>query len=287
MSTPIGNIRLPLHITISTLFIGIVVLLGILLSLHSYNKSSDIILTSAERLHEKISKEMQLDFKATYRPVAGSLQLLALSSVAAAGTRAARIENLPLLTAALSEVEAVSGIQLGYANGDYFIVRALRSDRVIRQFAAPPEAAYVVDNISESASSGRQLVRLFFDAALNLLQEAAPVATDYDPRQRPWYLDARPSPIAVQPYLFHFMREVGTTLAMNTRVRGVVIASDITLDQLSDTMAEHQITPNSEAVIIGGDGRVFAYRDKKRVIGTGVDNALGLAHIGSLGSPLL
>jgi len=287
VSTSKNGIRLPLHITISALFIGIVVLLGMVLSFQSYNKSSEIILSTAGQLHDQISKEIQLDFKATYRPVVGSLQLLALSPVTKANTAAARIENLPLLTTALSEVAAVSGIQIGYANGDYFIARPLRTDQMRERFAAPAEADYVVDNISESDSLGRQLVRLFFDAELNLLHEDAPVATEYDPRQRPWYLGAGKSPRATQPYLFHFIGKVGTTAAMSTREPGVVIASDVSLDQFSDTIGGYRITPNSEAVIVGGDGRVFAYHDGARVIERSAGNGSGLAHISGLGSPLL
>ena len=281
------GVRLPLHITISALFIGIVVLLGMVLIYQGYTQSSRIILSSAAELHKKISQEIQLEFRATYRPVVGSLQLLALSSVTRADTKAARVESLPLLAAALSEVAVVSGIQIGYANGDYFIVRPLRSGPAKERFAAPAAAHYMVDDIGESGSSGRRLSRSFFDAGLNLLQADAPVATDYDPRRRPWYLDAGRSPRATEPYLFHFMRKVGTTVAMGTTEPGVVIASDISLDRLSDTIGESRITPNSEAVIVGGDGRVLAYHDGAKVIERGADDRFGLAHIGGLGSPLL
>ena len=287
MSTSRNGIRLPLHITISALFIGIVVLLGMVLTYQSYEKSSRIILTSAADLHEKISEAIHLEFKATYRPVVGSLQLLALSPIINALTRAERIESLPLLAAALSEVTAVSGIQLGYANGDYFIVRPLYSDAMKARFKAPQGAGYVVDNIAMADMSERTLSRSFFDGELNLLHEDAPTATEYDPRQRPWYLGAGESPSASQPYLFHFISKVGTTVAMTTREPGVVIASDVSLEQLSGTMGGYRVAPNSEAVIVGGDGRVFAYHDGARVIGRGVDDEPGLAHIRDLGSPLL
>jgi hypothetical protein len=287
VSTSTKGIRLPLHITISTLFIGIVVLLGMVLTYQSYKQSSRIILASAAELHEKISEQIHLEFKATYRPVVGSLQLLALTPVTKADTKAARIENLPLLTTALSEVAAVSGIQVGYPNGDYFIVRPLRTEPMKERFGAPPEASFVVDNIAALDSTERMLSRAFFDGALNLLREDAPVATEYDPRRRPWYLGAGKSPGATQPYLFHFIGKVGTTVAMGTREPGVVIASDVSLDQLSDTIGGYRITPNSEALIIGGDGRVFAYHDGARIIERGPDDGFSLAHISGLGSPLL
>lgn len=287
MNSPDSGFRLPLHITISVLFIGIVVLLGMVLTYQSYKQSSHIILSSAAEVHGKISEEIQLEFKGTYRPVVGSLQLLALSPITQATTKAGRIEGLPLLAAALNEVAAASGIQFGYPNGDYFIARPLRTDDMRERFSAPARAHLVVDDIAETSSSERKLSRSYFDVELKLLQEDAPVATDYDPRRRPWYLDAEKSPRATQPYLFHFIGKVGTTVAMVTPVPGVVIASDVTLDQFSDTIGGYRITPNSEAVIVGGDGRVFAYHDGARVIERKADAVFGLAHISGLGSPLL
>ena len=287
MNTPDSRIRLPLHITISALFIGVVVLLGLILTYQSYQQSSRIILSSATEVHERISEEIQLEFRATYRPVVGSLQLLALSPVPRAGTKTERIAGLPLLIAALSEVAAVSGIQLGYPNGDYFIVRPLRTDHVRKRFASPAGAHFVVDDIAAGSASEPQLSRSFYDAELNLLQEDAPVATDYDPRRRPWYVNAQASPRATQPYLFHFVGKVGTTVAMSTPASGVVIASDVSLDQLSDTVAGYRITADSEAVIIGADGRVLAYHDRARAIDSATGTEPGLAHIRDLGSPLL
>ena len=77
--------KLSLHLTIRALFIGLVVLLGALLSVQSYNRSSDIILSSAERLYTQLSNEIQLDFKATYQPVGSTLALLSLSPVLHSG----------------------------------------------------------------------------------------------------------------------------------------------------------------------------------------------------------
>ncbi len=287
MGTRKSGVRLPLHITISTLFIGMVVLLGLILSVQSYLKSSDIVLSSAARLHETIREEVQLRFKATYRPVVGSLRLLALSPIVEAYTEAKRIENLPLLIAALSEVPAVSGIQLGYANGDYFIVRPLRSDYMRDRFSAPSGAGFVIDNIDSTAPSGRMLSRSYFDAKLNLIRKNDPVVSDYDPRLRPWYIEAGDAPQATQPYLFRFIGKVGTTAMLQTPQPGVVIASDISLEHFSETIGRFRSTPGSAALILGTDGRVLAYPDSARVVQKRDGEVFELAHLSDLGSPVL
>lgn len=279
--------RLPLHVTISALFIGLVVLLGMLLSIQSYNRSSDIILSSAQRLYQQISDEIQTDFKATYRPVVKALELLALSPLIDAGDQAGRLKNLPLLAAALDGGGAVSGIQIGYANGDYFIVRPLHSDELKERFGAPSKARYVVDSIASQDTAGRQLTRSFHDKALDKLREDAPVGTEYDPRKRPWYLQAERLPKAVQPYLFHFIDKVGTTVTLQTARPGVVLATDVSLEQLSETIGRYRSTPNSEVVMFGSDGRVLAYHDSSRLVVRKADAAFDMAHIGDLGSPVL
>jgi len=279
--------RLPLHITISALFIGLVVLLGLLLSVQSYNRSSDIILTSAQRLYQQISGKIQLDFSATYRPVAKALELLALSPIIEAEDHAERLKSLPMLTAALHGGGAVSGIQIGYPNGDYFIVRPLHSDRLKERFGAPSKADYVVDSISAVDEAGRQLSRSFHDEALGLLRQDAPIDTGFDPRQRPWYLQAEKRSKAVKPYLFHFTGKVGTTVTLQTASPGVVLATDVLLEQLSETVGRYRSTPSSEVVMFGSDGRVLGYHDSSKLVERKAGATFDIVHISDLGSPLL
>ncbi len=63
-----------LQITISALFISISLVLGIILSWQSFNKTSDIMLNAADGLHERIAHELVLDFKASYGPIVGRLR---------------------------------------------------------------------------------------------------------------------------------------------------------------------------------------------------------------------
>lgn len=61
--------KYPLQIAISTVFIVITLFIGGILSLQNYQKTSDIILTSAEQLYAQISRELKQDFRATYAPI--------------------------------------------------------------------------------------------------------------------------------------------------------------------------------------------------------------------------
>jgi HD-GYP domain-containing protein (c-di-GMP phosphodiesterase class II) len=93
--------------------------------------------------------------------------------------------------------------------------------------------------------------------------------------------------VATKPYLFYFSRQVGITAKIKADQPGVVIAIDITLDNLTETINKYQITPNSEAVLINAEGQTFAYRDPERIIIKSDDDQLKLADLSQLGSDVL
>ena len=279
--------RLPLHVTISSLFIALVLIVGGLLSWQSYHKTSAIILSSAEQVYARIGDEVQLDLRATYHPVAESLKLLALSPLGGAQTLEQRLASLDRLQVALNDERAVTAVQIGYANGDYFVVRSLALAGMRGTFNAPEAARYVVDNIAAAENGARQLQRLFLDASLKQVQSDPLLASDYDPRQRPWYLQAGDEPRAIEPYLFYFIGKVGTTITLKIPATGAVIATDVSLEQLSAAIARHRITPHAEVVLLDSDSRALAYHDSEKLVHRAGDKTFSMATLATLGSPVL
>jgi len=260
MHTRDSHLRFPLHITISTLFIGLIVVFSAVLTWQNYRKTSDIMLSGAAQVYEQATREIFLDFRGTYHSVAESIKLMALSPVIKADSLEERVESVEMFATALLGAPSLSAIQLGYANGDYFIVRPLTSTNMRQTFAAPDTVQYVADHVSSDANGERRLIRLFFDEQLHEVSRETPLATEYDPRTRPWYQQAGEQARAIKPYLFYFIGEVGTNITLKTAVPGVVIAADVTLERLSNTISRHQITPDSEVVLMEADGHALAYR---------------------------
>jgi HD-GYP domain-containing protein (c-di-GMP phosphodiesterase class II) len=274
-------------VTISTLFIGLIVVLSAVLTWQNYSKTSAIMLSGATQVYKRATREMFVDFRGTYHSVAETLKLMALSPVTEADSLEERLKSLAMLTTALRGEPSVSAIQLGYANGDFFLVRPLPSTNMRQTFKAPDTAHYVADHVSDDDEGERQLTRLFFDEQLNEVSRQPPVVTEYDPHSRPWYRDAGERVTAIKPYLFYFIGKVGTTITLKTDLPGVVIAADVTLDQLSQNIRRHQITPGSEVVLMGADGRALAYRDSGELITQTDDRSFRIAHLSELGSAVL
>ena len=279
--------RYPLHVTISALFIALILLLGLVLSWQNYHKISDIILTSADRVYDQIARELIVDFNATYNPVADTLQLLALSPVASAKSLEERLDSLNIIRAALQNEASVAAIQLGYRNGDYFIVRSLATEYMRHQFSAPDNATFMADHISAGSDGARSLVRLFFDEQMQEIHRLPPVPSEYDPRARPWYSSATDSPSATAPYLFYFIGKVGTTITRKAGSADAVVAADVTLDQLSMTIRRHRLTPGSEVVLITANGEVLAWSDTGQLVREGDADGVRMAGLHELGSDVL
>jgi HD-GYP domain-containing protein (c-di-GMP phosphodiesterase class II) len=285
MST--GNNKFPLQITISALFIALAIFLGTLLSIHNYNKASDILLTSAHQVYDRLAEELILDIKGTYLPLAGVLRMLAISPLTTAETLEQRLEHLETFSIALDNHPAAANLYIGYANGDFFNVRQIRDEVFRKKFNAPVNAVYVVDNIDATPMGKRELTRLFINEQLEIVAREPATDAEYDPRLRNWYMQATSEPVATKPYIFYFSGNVGITVNARTSQPGVVIASDITLDRLTSTINQYQITPSSEAVLINAEGQTFAYREAERVIIKSDDGRLELADLEQLGSDVL
>jgi HD-GYP domain-containing protein (c-di-GMP phosphodiesterase class II) len=281
--------RYPLHLTISALFITLIVILGGILSWQNYSKTSDIIRASANDLYDRVTTELLLDIKATYQPVGDTLGLLALTPITRAGTLAERLDAIEMLREVLRSGPSVAAIQVGYPNGDFIILRPLSDKQVRERFAAPAAASHVADHVDTAATGERRLVRIYFDDALREVSRNAAEATQYDPRVRDWYTEAAASNelILTQPYLFYFARRVGMTLARQAGDSGVVVASDVTLENLSATISRYKVTPGTEVVLFTDNGNAIAYPESDRLLRAVDGDEIRIAQLTELGSDVL
>ncbi|NOQ87756.1 MAG: HAMP domain-containing protein [Gammaproteobacteria bacterium] len=285
----------PLQITISTLFIVITVILGVILSWQSFNKTSDIMLGSAHDIYERITQELILDFKATYGPLSGGLRQFRLSPVITEKTFAERIAHIEDFEAVLASDSSVFGVGIAYKNGDYLGVASVDSDYVREKYKVPAGAYLIVlytkKTQAEPGFDAGKMYAVYFDDSLNEIARDSAVDSEFDPRVRPWYQQATDTPSATKPYLFYDSKVVGLTAMSKTKEPGVVVVFDITLANLSQTISKYQVTPSSEVVLINAEGQTFAYKDQQKIIfenpASSDNKKLKLADLNQLGSSVL
>ena len=287
--------KYPLQIAISTLFITIAVILGIILSWQSFNKTSDIILDSANNLYERISQELILDFKATYGPIIGGLRQFRLSPLIKAKTFDQRIAYLASFKAVLESDPSVFSVGIGYKNGDYLGAHIINTEFKRKKYRVPDESTFIAlykkNTQSEPGFDSGKMYTIYYDDELNEISRNDGEESEFDPRLRPWYQQATDTPHATKPYIFYDSKIVGLTAMSTTGEPGVVVLFDITLENLSQTIAKYQVTPGSEVVLINAEGQTFAYKNQQQVIvgenGSSNKQTLQLANLNQLGSDVL
>jgi HD-GYP domain-containing protein (c-di-GMP phosphodiesterase class II) len=260
------NHRFALHVHISAMFTLLLLLTGAILGLFNYRQTSQIILSSSEKLFSRIDQEVRTDLQYTYQPIRHLLHLLSLNNAAQMGTLEERLALLEPFSQALRDNANLASLYTGYSNGDFFMVRPLTPALRIT-FDAPAQAAYQVWSIEHTASGALHSQSLFFDQGLNLLQRRDIARESYDPRSRSWFSQASDDlgQITTAPYVFFSSHAVGTTLARRINNR-VVLAADLTLNDLSATLSRHQVTPNTQIVLFDPAGNAVAYPDSDRLI---------------------
>ncbi len=249
----------PLHVHISVLFTLLLLLTGIALGLFNYRQTTQIIFSSSTTLFERIRHDVEKDLELTYQPIRHLLSLLALHEATQGEDLDQRLKMLAPMVQALRDNPRLASLYLGYENGDFFMVRPLRDAVVKARFDAPEQAAYQVWSIERSTAS-LDANYLFYDGSLNLISRRQRLEETYDPRTRDWYKQARGDggQITTAPYVFFSTAEVGTTLARRAGLT-TVMGADLTLADLSATLARHQITPSSEVMLYDTSGHAIAY----------------------------
>lgn len=270
--------RFPLHVHISVMFTFLLLLTGVVLGLFNYHQTTQIILSSSEKLFERIEQDVRLDMSATYQPIRHLLSLLADNPA----IQGARLEQrLPLLrpfSQSLSDNPNLASLYLGYANGDFFMVRPLRSAALKTLLKAPEAAAYQVWSIEHDPQGTLHSQSLFFDQALTLVSRQDNPDDSYDPRSRAWFNDARQQDeqITTEPYVFFSTHNVGTTLARRSG-ENAVIGADLTLVALSAALSKHVVTPSTDIALFDAEGNAVAYPDSQRLIVDGSTTHLAKA----------
>ena len=258
----------PLHVHISAMFTFLLLLLGIVLGVFNYQQTTLIILSSSQKLFSPIEHDVQQDLLNTYQPIRHALNLLALNPAAITDQVELRTGLLQPFLQTLEDNHTLAALYLGDDAGNFFLVRPLRNEADRLRLKAPPQASYEVWTINRSAHPGAaESTKQYLDASMAVLEQRAITNEVYDPRIRSWFIPEHTSTdqLTTPPYLFFTTREVGTTLSKRSTAK-TVIGADVTLSELSSTLARHQVTPGTQIVLFGDDGRAIAYPDSSKLL---------------------
>ena len=151
---------------------------------------------------------------------------------------------------------------MGYEDGSFLEMDVI--DRAKPQFRTAlnvdADAVYRVVVIARTGASVAAPVTLFLSE--NLIQVAEVAGPDsYDPRQRPWYVEAFKDrkTLLTGPYVFYATGEPGYTLRIPLKEgRRGVVAADLLLNRLEEMLSRQKL---------GKSGLAFLFNDADRIVG--------------------
>jgi HD-GYP domain-containing protein (c-di-GMP phosphodiesterase class II) len=251
----------PLHIHIASLFIILILIVGVTLAWIGYRQISNLAFDNTEVLFGKTADELLLQFQKDYRPVATSVRLLANAALSDANDLEERMKYVPLLAEIIKDEPQISAFHIGYATGDFFIMLPLRNDYIRAVFSAPDEALYVVDHISHNDNGENRQTRIFLAEQLEPVGDAITSTTDFDPRLRPWYQEAESSATiqVTSPYMFLSLQQIGVTISKYSPRGKSTVSADVTLASFTDTLQKNQVTASTFSLIYNSNGEVLSH----------------------------
>ena len=284
--------RFPLHIHISTLFLILMLAVGGAIGGLGYTISRNILKATSIDLTSRIGRETLREFTRIIGPAEMATRLISLDDITQAKSLDQRLDNLGFMREALNNSSELTSLYVGYADGDFFLLRRIWNDAERLRFDAPKGTVYIVQSIDRSndSISGRYI---FLDHALKTLRsdDRPDYASAYDPRKRGWYAAAMQTSgqIKTAPYLFYTTEEVGTTIANRAGNAKAVVGADIRLATLNQTIEQHKATPGTHLVITDREGFLLANANAASVVSepASADGKPVLARLTGLGVPVL
>lgn len=258
---------IPLQWLLPSAIVSCLALMLLLVVVQGYRGLEAAMLSAANDSARQLGLALNERAGRLLNPVESTIRLLAHDPLGAEENVQARLSRLPLLVETLNANRVLGAAYVGYATGEFLLVRHL-DEQVRREYDAPELAEYMVQSISLNADGELVGQWLFYDVALRLQQARAKPDYQFDPRTRGWYQSATASQnlILTRPYVFFTTQEVGLTMAIHSLAGDAVIGLDASVSELGGEAQDLRLTPGTEIVVIDGSQGVMVYPDAERLI---------------------
>jgi adenylate cyclase len=260
--------RIGFRISIVTVFIAVVLLIGLTLVYLSFERVSRITRTAASSFIEKVAQLGADHVDEQFKNVRDGLEILAgLPSI-----QEAEIEDnsrlYGLIASMLRNNPQLFNLYVGYEDGSFLEMDVI--DRAKPDFRASlkvdQDAVFRLVVISHTANAA-PVTRFLSEKLIAVAEVAGPAA--YDPRKRQWYVEAlrNGQTLLTGPYIFYATGEAGYTLRMPLKEgRRGVIAGDILLNRLEDILKQQRLGESGLAFLFNGTDRIVGHPEMRRLM---------------------
>ncbi len=243
---------------------------------------------NAESLLKRFNVEAVENIQNVFEPIKSLVR-----SAAAVGSEQpdffASKGSVAYLFSILQHSERIISAYVGLTDGAFRQARQIDPTVEIQGKLPPPGTRYAERWIDPSLRAAPIDHYIFLDAERRELGSSEQT-TSYDPRARLWYRTAQQTgAISVSDVdVFATLGLVGFTVGapfyQDGKLQGVA-AADITLDDLSNYLAERKVSPGTLSYILDHQGRVIANSERTKTYASHAGR-VELQHVTSLGNEL-
>lgn len=258
----------PLQLLVAgAIIISMLALAGALL-IQGYRGVEGALVAAAGESASQLGATINERIRRLIDPAESALRLLTHDPISQTDNLPARLDRLPMLVENLRANRTLSAVYIGYPNGEFMLIRALRVPEVRHTLQAPDEAIYLVQSLTLDGQGAVRGEWRFYDGQLRLLRVQERPDYKFDPRQRPWYVESlnTSKTVLTQPYVFFTTREIGLTLAHRSVDGAAVIGMDASVNDLGGEMGDLRQTAHTELAVVDGKGTVIAYPDLAKLL---------------------
>ncbi|MBR7888839.1 hypothetical protein J9B83_07760 [Marinomonas sp. A79] len=222
-------------------------------------------------------------------PVQSQLSVLIYDQITIATDLSTRLSRLPVFAEALKSNPIIRNIYVGYANGEFFLIRKTDTQAVRDFFDLDSTTAYLVQTITLDVTGKMVGEYRMYDKDLRLQEIQQKPDYIYDPRERPWFKgsESQSGSVTSVPYTFFTSGKVGVSISQRSVSASSVVGFDATVDQLTSEIKSLRLTPDSEIAITESDGTLVAYSDLSQLMTQNNNGQTVRQNIANLASPIL
>jgi adenylate cyclase len=258
----------PFHITLLTLMVLIVLPLAAALLWLGWRAVDQLEDRSIRHRMAALDSAVESFLTSGLRVVVAVGSTLAETQAFAPGSTVPDEERLRQFVVIIGRYPAMAAIYVGYEDGRFLYVGRTETLSISQrlEFDAPDAPSLLMRTIV--AGEGMRRETWWFHLADGTHSPVRTRMVDFDPRARPWYVEAMHAkgPVLTEPYSFAQTRVVGVSAGMPLR-QGGVIGFDFTLDTLSRLIGDYRFTPNSVIMVASDTGTVFMESEACRIEG--------------------
>ncbi|HEY0852866.1 MAG TPA: adenylate/guanylate cyclase domain-containing protein [Bradyrhizobium sp.] len=263
------KLRIGFRASIVTLFVAVMLLVGLTLVYLSFSRVSIITRTAASTFIDKVAQLGADRIDSKFRNVRDSLEILAgLPSI-----QSAEIEDnarlYGLMASMLRNNPHIFNIYVGYEDGSFLEMDVI--DRAKPAFRASlgvdEDAAFRVVIISRTGTAVSPVTVYLSENLIQIAETKGPAT--YDPRQRPWYVEAfkDEKTLLTGPYVFYATGQPGYTLRTTLKEgRRGVVAADLLLNRLEQMLGDQRLGNSGLAFLFNESGRIVAHPEMGRLM---------------------